>query len=46
MTGGVEVGREAGRPDPVEPSDIGSSEREYERLEGVGGTVISCGSGN
>ena len=46
MTGGVEVGHEVGGPDPDEPSDIGSSEREYEGLEGVVGTVTSCGGGN
>ena len=45
-TGGVEVGREVGGPDPCELSDIGSSERENERLEGVVGTDMSCGSGN
>lgn len=44
MTRGAEVGHEAGGPNPGELSDIGSSERENERLEGVVGTDTSCGS--
>ena len=46
VTGGVEVGHEVGVPDPGELSDMGSSERENERFEGVAGTDISCGCGN
>ena len=46
VTGGVVVDREVGGPDPGELSDIGSSERENEKLEGVVGTEISCGGGN
>lgn len=46
VTGGAEVGHEPGGPDPGELSEIGSSERENERLEGVVGKETSCGSGN
>ena len=46
VTGGAEVGHDPGGPDPGELSEIGSSERENERLEGVVGTETSCGSGN
>ena len=46
VTGGVDVGHEPGGPDPGEPSEIDSSEREKERLEGVVGTETSCGSGD
>ena len=41
MIGGAEVGWEVGEPDPGELSDMGSSERENGRLEGVVGTEIS-----
>ena len=46
VTGGVEVGHEVGGPDPGELSDIGSSERENERLDGVVLTETSCGNGS
>lgn len=49
VTGCADVGHEPGGPDPGEPSEIGSSERENERLEGVvgvAGTVTSCGGGS
>ena len=44
VTGAGEVGHELDGPDPGELSEIGSSERENERLEGVEGTETSCGS--
>ena len=45
MTGSGEVGDEVAGPDPGEPSDMGSSERENDGLEGVVGTETSCGNG-
>jgi len=46
VAGSAEVGHELCGPDPGEPSEIGSSERENERLEGVVETETSCGSDN
>ena len=40
------MGHEVCAPDPGELSEMGSSERENERLEGVLGTEMSCGGGN
>ena len=45
VTGGAEVGYETDEPNPGELSDMGSSERENDRLEGVVGTEMSNGSG-